>query len=129
MKMASIPINQNLTVAAILPAQHQQQTAPSDLQICQLQSIGSTADFKRIIHFRYVLLDFYNRTSITWPVWLESNVCKLLNATTSGFNKLESGSFQKFLFSLVFFVRSGFMQFTLMPKISHSCAILERNSP
>jgi hypothetical protein len=56
MKMASIPINQNLTVAAILPAQHQQQTAPSDLQICQLQSIGSftAADFKRnytFLHF------------------------------------------------------------------------------
>jgi hypothetical protein len=66
MKMASIPINQNLTVAAILPAQHQQQTAPSDLQICQLQSIGSltAADFKRIAIFVTFCWIFYNRTSI-----------------------------------------------------------------
>jgi hypothetical protein len=93
MKMASIPINQNLTVAAILPAQHQQQTAPSDLQICQLQSIGSltAADFKRIIHFRYVLLDFYNHL-LLGQYSLKATFANL-NATTSGFNKLESGSF------------------------------------
>jgi hypothetical protein len=58
MKMASIPINQNLTVAAILPAQHNNKL-PHLTQICQLQSIGSlaAADLSYTFSLRF-LLDF-----------------------------------------------------------------------
>ena len=45
------------------------------------------------------------------------------SATSSGLSSVSSGSVPKFFSLMGVFVRSGFMQFTLMPSASHSCAM------
>lgn len=60
--------------------------------------------------------------SITCPVKSETKSLAVATATSIDFNKVSSGSIPKFLVRIGVFVRSGFTQFTRMPKLPHSSA-------